>query len=68
MARVGDRVKVNIRGAVLSGTVHVSRDSSMSVSGKIIQDLGHSWLIRLDMAVDDKDQIVMPKGNEVTTP
>ena len=65
MARVGDRVKVNIRGAILSGTVDVSRDTSLSVPGKIIQDLGHSWLVKLDISVDKKNQIVIPKGNEV---
>ena len=65
MAGVGDNVTVTISNAVLSGTVDVQKGTSMSVSGKIIQDLGDSWLIRLDISVDGKDKIVVTKAAQV---
>ena len=66
MARVGDRIKVHIRNAVLSGTASIG-NIPMSVSGEIIEDLGHSWLVRLEISVEDKNQIVIPKVAEVTS-
>ena len=63
MAKVGDRIKVNFRGVVLSGTID-STKAPVSMSGKIVEDLGHSWLVQLDVAVEDKNQIVMPKEAE----
>ncbi len=65
MASVGDRVTVTISDAILSGTIDIARGSSMSVPGKIIQDLGTNWLIQLDISVDGKNQIVVPKTAQV---
>lgn len=64
MARVGDRIKVHIRSAVLSGTASIG-NVPMSVSGDIIEDLGHSWLVRLEISVEGKNQIVIPKESEI---
>lgn len=67
MARVGDRVKVKIGGGTnLAGTLDIREGSSMSVSGEIIEDLGHSWLVRLSISVEDKNLIVIPKHAEVS--
>jgi hypothetical protein len=63
MAKVGDRVKVNIRNAVLSSAAQIG-GTPLTVSGKIIEDLGHSWLIRLEISVEGKDRIVIPKEAE----
>ena len=63
MAKVGDRVTVNISNAVISGTAIAG--APMSVSGKILEDLGHSWLVRLELAVEGKDRIVIPKDAEL---
>ena len=71
MAKVGNHVKVNIRGATLHGfedstKVNVGRDTTMSVSGTIVEDLGHSWLIELEISLGDKNRIVLPKDVEVS--
>ena len=63
MAKVGDRVTVNISNAVISGTAIAG--TPLSVSGKILEDLEHSWLVRLELAVEGKDRIVIPKDAEL---
>ncbi len=67
MTNVGDHVTVTISNAVLSGTVDIRKDTSMAVRGEIVQDLGDSWLIRLDIAVDGKDKMVVSKTAQVTS-
>ena len=64
MARVGDRIKVHIRNTVLSGTASIG-DVPMSVAGEIIEDLDHSWLVRLEISVEGKNQIVIKKEVEI---
>ena len=64
MAIVGDRVTVHIRSAVLSGTATIG-NTPVSVSGDIIEDLGHSWLVRLELSVEGKNQIVITKEGEI---
>ena len=65
MAHVGDRIKVHIRNTVLAGTASIG-NTPMSVSGEIVEDLGHSWLVQLEISVDGKNQMVVPKGAEVS--
>ena len=65
MARVGDRVTVKISDAILAEAVQIRKGASMSVSGKIIEDLGHSWLVQLEISIEGKNQMVIPKGAEV---
>lgn len=67
MASLGDRVKVNFhRGAVLSGTASIIGDAPLAVWGRIVDDLGHSWLVRLEVSVEGKNLIVIPKEAEIT--
>jgi hypothetical protein len=63
MAKVGDRVKVNIRNAVLTGTAQIG-GTPITVSGTIIEGLGDSWLVKLEMSVEGKNRIVIPKEAE----
>ncbi len=67
MANIGDRVKVSFhRGAVLSGTASIIGEAPLAVWGKIKEDLGHSWLVQLEISVEGKNLIVLPKEAEIT--
>ena len=66
MASVGDRVKVSFhRGAVLSGTASIIGDAPLAVWGRISEDLGHSWVVQLEISVEGKNLIVIPKEAEI---
>lgn len=65
MAKVGDRVKVNINDVVLSGTA--IKGNPLSVWGRIIEDLEHSWLVELELSVEGKNRLVVPKDAEIAT-
>ena len=64
MAGVGNRVTVKISDTNLGGMIKIGKGASMSVPGEIIQDLGHSWLVRLNISVGGKNQIVISKTAE----
>ena len=73
IARVGDNVTVQIRGNDKSGTVlsgggpgtasiSIGPGTSVQLSGRIVENLGDSWLIELSMSIGGKNRIVVPKG------
>ncbi len=67
--KVGDQIQVQISGGTTGvtlgnpggGTMSIGPGASMSVAGVIIEDLGHSWRVRLNMSVDGKNEIVLSK-------
>ena len=68
MAKVGDTIQVQIGGgdsAVRLGggsaSVGIGAGASMSVSGRIIQDLGSQWLVELSMSIGGNNRIAVPK-------
>ena len=63
MARLGDRIKVNFAGVVLSGTID-STSVPVAIYGEIVEDLGDRWLVRLEISVEGKNQVVIPKDAE----
>ena len=72
MANIGDDVTITISGSdmggtSLAGTIQIGKGTSMSVHGVIKEDLGDSWLVQLDIAVDGKDHILVHKSAEKLT-
>lgn len=63
--KVGDRVKLTITGegsgTSLAGVITIRPGASMKVSGKIVEDLGDSWLVELSISVGEKNRLVVPK-------
>ena len=67
MPKVGDTVTVQIRGAPEAGTsvgsgLTVGPGAAMSISGKIVEDLGDHWVVQLGMSVGGKNRILVPKA------
>ncbi len=65
MPQVGDTVQVQISGGTtLQGggaSIGIGQGASMSVPGKIVQDLGGRWLVQLSMSVGRKNLVEIPK-------
>ena len=68
MPKVGDTIQVQISGGAhgtsLSGggaSMGIGQGASMSVPGRIVQDLGHSWLVELSISLGGKNMIEVPK-------
>ena len=67
MAQLGDRVKVSFSGVVLSGAIDstsAKADAPVTIYGKIVEDLEDSWLVSLEISVEGKNQVVIPKDTE----
>ncbi|MBI2851950.1 MAG: hypothetical protein HYX84_02430 [Chloroflexi bacterium] len=72
MVKIGDRVRVTIRGPnVLAGTAQtntaagtytIGEGVSFDASGKIIEDLGNSWLVEFDSPLLGSKRMVIPKS------
>ncbi len=65
MPKIGDRVRITIPGgAVIEGSTgtSVSPGGFLMVGGKIIEDLGDSWLIKTDISVAGRDRMVVSKS------
>lgn len=67
MPKIGDTVQVTIRGGESSstnvgGAITIGPRASMTVPGRIVADLGDSWVIELSISVGGKNQVVIPKG------
>ena len=69
MARVGNRVKVRIgggdSGTSLGGVIKIGKGASMLTPGKIVEDLGDSWLVELSISLGGKNRIVVLKEAEI---
>ena len=68
MAKIGDRVTVTIRGpntlagtATSSGTISIGQGATITIQGKIINDLGDNWEVKLDVAFAGNNRILIPK-------
>jgi hypothetical protein len=72
MAKIGDRVKVTIRGPNIlagtattntaTGTYALGEGTSIGAMGKIIEDLGETWLVEFDAPVLGSKRMVIPKS------
>ena len=63
MPKVGDRITVTISGpSILRGTLTIGQGSSVGVAATIVEDLGNSWLIQLDISVAGKNRMIILKS------
>lgn len=68
MLKIGDSVQVQIgggqQGLTLEGgqtSIGIGSGASMSVPGRIIQDLGDRWLVQLSISLGGQNTIAIPK-------
>lgn len=68
MHEVGETIQVTIsggdKGITLGGrgaSMGIGAGASMSVSGRIVQDLGSHWLVDLSMSVGGASKVRVPK-------
>ncbi|MSQ15774.1 MAG: hypothetical protein EXR50_07930 [Dehalococcoidia bacterium] len=76
MAKVGDSVEVTIRGGVdhdrwgvgpansttdVGGVVTIGVGQTMTIPGKIVEDLGDRWVIELSINFSGMNRITAPK-------
>lgn len=72
MAKIGDSVTLKIKGAPGTGTalgvqnmgsssVDVPPGESMDLKGKIVEDRGEHWLVKLAISIGGKDTILVSK-------
>lgn len=72
MAKVGDSVTVEIKGAPLGGTalstasaeINIGPGAQMQVQGKIVEAHGAHWLVELTISVGGRNRILVPKAAE----
>ena len=79
MAKIGDSVTVKIEGAPDTGTalgsrnlgsssVDVAPGGSISLHGKIIEDRGEHWVVKLSVSIGGKDTMLVSKSSKTVAP
>ena len=66
MPNVSDRVQVTITGpAKLSGTATLDSPGNMTISGTIVEDEAHHWIVKLDVSFDGRSLLRVLKSSLV---
>lgn len=62
MPKIGNSIRIIIRGPwSASDAFNIGKDSFISMRGKIIEDQGKSWLVELNISVNNRNRMLVPK-------
>jgi hypothetical protein len=65
VAKLGDRVKVNIQSPAartsVGGTLTIEEGGALSIEGKIVGEQDDQWIVELDMSIGGKKYIFVGK-------